>query len=737
MGISQTEMARLIAGLVAALLVGVAVSVTLPEEIYEVLDPINAVELSESSSQPFEQQDRTLEAMERNHRFEKLMSSPEESSRHSQEPVFHPGRHDDQMSDLFGDMVHQQQRENLEVQAGGAFALGASLRASDQNRGLRLVNVTAGQTVTPPDVSAQNQTNTQIRGNNELQSFSTGHITQTVQVGSDRGEQSEVNTGAGSLLLFGHSNGLYLERLGNTWSLFSDIDKQSGGVCIFSAYNNKRVGLKICHTHQQTGTWASGNVGLSGDLSIKNTQSKLTAGRLHLTQTDVSEGGAVLRAGGHDGTQSVTMGVSPTAAWLGAGARDFPLTINKAAGNVGVCTTKPQEKLHVKGDASVYKLFLGDEEASFSENRLLFAGGTGWEMTDKDYLKVVGNRGLRLKAGAFFGAPVGVGVNEKAKRPLGMLHVAGGKIGVTRDFGGVTKGIEYFYDDKMSEGVIQSKNFKKGTLTSLVIEGKALILNPDGKNPIAFGTRTPKPGYLVHVEGESKIEGQMYIAKKMKVDQKAHIENLHTPRLEVKNQDDGGAGKAPADEVQDFVIGEYTREGNLYSLRPGGTNLRMGYSPAYCWMQMWPKGHDGAALVLNAGGNSVGFGTIRPLTKLPGSGAEVKFHVDGDMLVTGNLAVKGPVSGRALMDETQVLLDVSAETTFSMLADLSVGTHSSGKQRFVENERHQGAVSISHIAAVLTKTLQYHQKSLDEMELELETHTSQLDELLSRHGVSV
>merc|ERR1712054_666304 len=165
----------------------------------------------------------------------------------------------------------------------------------------------------------------------------------------------------------------------------------------------------------------------------------------------------------------------------------------------------------------------------------------------------------------------------------------------------------------------------------------------------------------------------------------------------------------------------------------GGTNLRLGYSSEYCWIQMWPKGKGGASLVLNAAKNSVGFGTTRPLTNIPGSGSSAKFHVDGNLLVTGNLIVKGQVSsGQAMMEDATSLLEVSEQSTGKMLDDIEVDLHDDGKLRFAETDRHQGAISISHVAAVLTRTLQHHQAELDDNESLLKQHTSMLDALSSK-----
>jgi len=226
----------------------------------------------------------------------------------------------------------------------------------------------------------------------------------------------------------------------------------------------------------------------------------------------------------------------------------------------------------------------------------------------------------------------------------------------------------------------------------------------------------------------------------MKVGGRAHVAHLHTPRLNVKDQrGKDGSGQKPADHVKEFAIGEYIAVGKgghaSYELKPGGTNLRLGYWKKYCWMQMWPKGRAGSPLVLNGAGNSVAFGTTRPKTNIPGSGSPLLFHVDGNMLVTGNLIVKGEVSGSQTM-ETETLLEVDETKSAEMLNHLNVQKPKSSTvlsmgdrpqaAHFGDSPMHDGAVSLTHVAATLTRALQHHQASLDEHEAQLSGHTSRL-----------
>ena len=763
---------RLVVLLALGLVAGTLAQVTVPDELYASLDPIDAIEYSESSRDIDAAESRAIAAMEQEDRDQQLMNPPTEEEEPAETTEsYDDSRHEQQMDDLFGDMLHQQNQlgrhqradavsqERFEAKARDGEAdsrlsgdsrneLGESESTSDpQSDGPELGE---GAQVSTEDSSetapAGLDQKSDAPGTKELQTYGTGRVTNEVQIGSNDGKLAAVSHGFstgdgahGRIMLFGKQSGLYLERNAGTWSIFSDNDKESGGVCLMTAYNNERAGLKICHTSKTDGPWASGNVGITGDLIIQSKQSLMDVERLHLTATGVSETGFVLRVGSAAGGPSISAGASSKSAWIQASSPGF-LVINAKEGNVGIATTTPLDKLHVNGDALFQKVYLGNEKSTFAENRLTFEGGSGWEMTDSKWLRVNENRGVKALAGAYFGGKVGVNFDWQTTKSDDLMRLNDGKIAVTRTFGTDTKGVAYFYDDSLSEGRIEARDFTAKKFAGLTMEAEAVMFNPDGQNPIAFGTREPKAGYLVHIEGNNKIDGHIYVAKQMKIGDKAHVTNLHIPRLNIK--DDKGtnaAGQEPADNVKEFVIGEYRQVGKVYEMLEGGTNLRMGYSSEYCWIQMWPKGPAGASLVLNAARNSVGFGTTRPLTNIPGSGSAVKMHVDGNMLVTGNLIVKGQVSSGKqesdlLMQDTETLLDVT--NTRKMLNDIDVGLHTNGKMRFSETQTHPEAIGLSHVAAVLTRSLQHHQAELDENDQLLETSGATLDKLLSMAKIS-
>jgi len=534
----------------------------------------------------------------------------------------------------------------------------------------------------------------------------------------------------GRVALFGKKAGMFLDDTQSTWEMYSDLDQESGGICLMTSYNREVKGIKVCHTKKASGMWASGNVGISGNLLLEGKDAVVDVQRLHLHQTNVDHNGYVLKVGG--GGPELAAGVSAKSAWLQAtGGKPLALNPDKK-GNVGFGTEKPEDKMHVAGTMAVNKVYVGHNMPLLEPNSFTMKSGAGWEMTDKTWMRVLGNRGVEAQAGAYFTQNVGVNFNWKAQKAGAKLRINDGKIAVTRKFGKAIKGVAYFYDDNLAEGRVYARDFsKKKKWYPMSWEAEAIIFNPDGKSPILIGTRTGKDKYIVHIEGNNKVDGHIYVAKKMKVGGKAHVANMHTPRLNVKD-DRGldGNGQPPGDGVKEFVVGEWTMSGSTehptYDMKPGGTNLRLGYFKDYCWMQMWPKGKSGSPLVLNGAGNSVGFGTTRPLTNIPGSGSTLKFHVDGNMRVDGNFIVKGEI-GTTM--ETETLLDVSTEDSAHMLKHLNAQKPKEMAAKFGDSAMHDSAISLSHVAATLTQQLKHHEATLAKQEAALAEHDGRLARL--------
>jgi len=453
---------------------------------------------------------------------------------------------------------------------------------------------------------------------------------------------------------------------------------------------------------------------------------RLDVQRLHLTRPDIGPAGYVLKVG--SAGPALAAGVSKKSAWLQVSERK-PLVLNPMKGNVGFGTETPNDKMHVAGSMAVRNVYIGHTKPILTPNRLTLKSGAGWYMSDKLWMRSIDNKGIEAQAGAYFSDKVGVNFNWKEKPSQAKMRINDGKIAVTRMIGKSLKGVAFFYDDKLGEGRVYSRDFTRKKWAPMRWEADAIIFSPNGKSPVAIGTRTPKAKYLLHIHGNNKIDGHIYVAKKMKVGGRAHVQNLHTPRLNVKDQrGKDGSGQKPADAVKEFVIGDSQLVGTgghkSYELKPGGTNLRLGYWKQYCWMQMWPKGPTGSALVLNGAGNRVGFGTTRPLTNIPGSGSPLLFHVDGNMLVTGNLVVKGAVSGQSLESET--LLDVGSSESVHALQHLNARKTKTGSAHFGENAVHKGAISLSHIGATLMRSLQHHDAQMEHHQTLLSQHTQRM-----------
>ena len=197
----------------------------------------------------------------------------------------------------------------------------------------------------------------------ELQSYSTGHVTEQIQVGSANGILADAaghnlakrgsKVPKGRVGLFGKKAGVYLDDGESTWEMFSDRDAESGGVCLMTSYNRELKGIKVCHTSKASGMWASGNVGVTGNLLLEGKDAIVDVQRLHLHQTNVDHNGYVLKIGG--GGPELAAGVSAKSAWLQVnGGKALSLNPDKK-GNVGFGTENPQDKMHVAGTMAVNK----------------------------------------------------------------------------------------------------------------------------------------------------------------------------------------------------------------------------------------------------------------------------------------------------------------------------------------------------------------------------------------------
>jgi hypothetical protein len=742
---------------------GYAEDDAMPVDAYENLDPLSFVQEAEGEDTSAE--DAALAAAEDAARsMEETEKEPEEKEASHAKPSsegFDERAHEQQMDDLFGDMRRQQQQEEsadrLRRQDQERFRLKSS--AGEQDGRLKAdgrldsaagddlgessdgdlgegAGIGATATAAAAAASPLASPGAELRpGKDEYQSYTSGHVTEEVQVGSSNGLLADAGNGftkgkkvpKGRLVLFWKQSGLYLHKSESTWAMYSDADKESGGVCLMTAYNKEIRGLKVCHTSDKTGKWASGNVGITGNLMLEGKNTKVDVQRLHLFQTKIGPAGYVLKVGGGGAGTAVSAGAAAKYSWLQATVKR-PLLLNPSHGNVGIATETPKDKLHVAGTMAVRNLYVGNTKPVLTPNKFLLKQGTGWEMTDKQFMRVIGNKGIEAQAGAYFSDKVGINFNWKQVKTHTKLRINDGKIAVTRNIGKSLVGVAYFYDDTLGEGRVYARDFTRKKWAPMRWEADAIIFNPNGKDPVAIGTRTPKAKYLLHIEGNNKVDGHIYVAKKMKVGGKAHVGHMHTPRLNVKDQrGKDGSGQQPADGVKEFVIGEWVAKGLSYELKPGGTNLRLGYYKKYCWMQMWPKGRGKVPLVLNGAGNRVGFGTTRPLTNIPGSGSQLLFHVDGNMLVEGNLVVKGEVSGETM--DTETLIDVGFDESEQALHQLKPRRPSRSQAHFGESQAHPFALSVSHIGATLTRSLQHHQALLEKHEELLGQHTHRLDTL--------
>merc|ERR1711970_1048867 len=151
--------------------------------------------------------------------------------------------------------------------------------------------------------------------------------------------------------------------------------------------------------------------------------------RLQLQETNMNPTGYVLKIG--SGGPALAAGVSDKSAWMQV-TEQKPLLLNPDKGNVGFGTEMPVDKMHVAGTMAVENVYVGHSDPVLSPNQLKFNSGTGWEMTDSDWLRVINHKGIEAQAGAFFIGKVGVNFNWKTTPSEAKLRVNDGKVAVTR-----------------------------------------------------------------------------------------------------------------------------------------------------------------------------------------------------------------------------------------------------------------------------------------------------------------
>merc|ERR1711871_334000 len=178
--------------------------------------------------------------------------------------------------------------------------------------------------------------------------------------------------------------------------------------------------------------WASGNVGVTGNLMLEGKDSVIDVQRLHLHQTNVNHNGYVLKIGSKG--PALAAGVSDKSAWMQVTEKKV-LLLNPSKGNVGFGTETPVDKMHVGGTMAANNIYVGHTEPIMTSNRFTLKSGTGWEMTDEDWLRVINNKGIEAQAGAYFTDKVGVNFNWKTMPSEAKLRVNDGRIHVTRKFG--------------------------------------------------------------------------------------------------------------------------------------------------------------------------------------------------------------------------------------------------------------------------------------------------------------
>jgi len=353
--------------------------------------------------------------------------------------------------------------------------------------------------------------------------------------------------------------------------------------------------------------------------------------------------------------------------WIQSGKTH--LSLNPLKNEVCVGVKEAKKKFTVGGGhlRVSKKAFVGEQGKAFiSETHMQFAHGSGWHMTNPEYLRTVNDVPVKTNGGGLFLGNVGIGALPKF--PSFRLQVHGGSVLVTDK---ADKGLTI---SQTKEGALmRSWNVVSKTHEGLLIEGAPLLIQPRS-GIVMFGTTVQKENMHVHMKGNLYIHGHMFAMKNLHVKDQATLKHLIMPTLNLKNQpQDPDGDTLVLGHVKESVEG--SSEGTPWETgakKPKivGINLRFGFYNDYTWIQVHGTDHgQHQPLALNPLGNTVSIGSTQPENP-----ERVKLYVKGNGYVLGTLYVKmkgGKEAEQYQSLENQEALEALQQTTLSESMDES------------------------------------------------------------------
>jgi hypothetical protein len=326
---------------------------------------------------------------------------------------------------------------------------------------------------------------------------------------------------------------------------------------------------------------------------------------------------------GAQATSSMRLGSNGRFAWIQSDKKEH-LTFNpiidgskKSLSVIMFGTAVPKHELDVKGDMWVDKaLKLGTEGNSstttLSATRLTFAMGGGWTSKDPAFISSLKTKPVHF-SGAVFGTSIGVGT--AVKRKDFRLQVHNGHFVVTSKIGKFLKGLTTYVMPRGSH--VKAYDYTRKKLQKWRVTGTKILLNPGQKSDGRVCVGCEKPEHHLQSEGNMYVNGNVFVNMHLHVKGHMHIDKIITPHVFIHSRAETpkfGRGVMIGNDLP-----------NKYKTK---TNMRIGYSKDYAWVQS----HKEVPMVINPIGGATCITCTKPKKK-------IELHVGGHGYVNGELYV--------------------------------------------------------------------------------------------------
>lgn len=408
---------------------------------------------------------------------------------------------------------------------------------------------------------------------------------------------------------------------------------------------------------------------------------------------------------GTETTSSMRLGSSDKGAWVQSDKGEH-LVLNphpegdKAKYGVTMFSDDtPKHTVDVKDDIFVQSaLRLGKMGKTMLEsNKLTFAMGGGWTSTDPGWISSLKTKPVQF-GGAVFGTRLGIGT--EVKDPTFRLEVHNGHFVVTSKIGKFLKGLTTYV---MPEGChVKAYDYTRKQLQKWRISGTKILLNPGQKSDGRVCIGCERPEHHMQSEGNMYVNGNVFVNKHLHVKGHMHIDKIITPRVFIHSR------------VETPQYGRGIMIGNdLPNKWKTKTNMRMGYTEKYAWVQS----HKEVPLVINPIGGATCIGCKTP-------SKHIELEIGGNAFVDGELYVatlkkkkptKAPTPAPA--PDTEMLDDsFSLEEANSLL------------------EKEMGAVELNVVSALssATKVVQHNHKRILDRQAQIRQNEAAI-QALERH----